>query len=370
MVKIKKKINFTSSLPIMLPVIKIVGNWCNLKCDYCFYYTKGQEQKTIMEDYLLRKFIKEYLELFKGHLRFTWHGGEPLLAGISFFRKIIRYQKKYTRKNQMILNTVQTNGTLLNEKWARFFKEYNFRIGISLDGIADCHNRFRKDKAGNDTFERVIDGIKTLQAHDVPVGILQVLTRSNLPYTKENLDFFVNQLGVKRIGIILFRENMNPKMKNQEINNTELIKFYKTLIDFWLSQNDSQLQIREIENYMAGIIGKQASLCLFNGTCTAFFCLEYDGKIYPCDRLSGRKEFLIGDLSQESLINIFNSKKRLEYAKMANSLADDCIECKWQNSCHNGCPDYRDKNGLYHFCKTRKAIFTYLSQIVKEFQQF
>ncbi len=267
----KQKIILTSGLPSMMPIIKIVGDWCNLRCDYCLYYTNNQEKKTVMDKELLEKFIKEYLDNFEGHLKFTWHGGEPLLAGIPFFKRIIALQKKYRKKNQFILNTIQTNGTLITQQWADFFKTHKFRIGISLDGIKQAHNKFRKDKHGKGTFNKTLQGLKILQKNKVPAGILHVLTRSNLNTVKQNLDFFVNELGIKNIATSVYLPSNNPGMKNEEITNEELTQFYKTLIKFWIDQDNKLLQIRDIDNFIAGIIGKQASLCSFGGTCSSFF---------------------------------------------------------------------------------------------------
>jgi uncharacterized protein len=359
----KERIVFDSPLPVMLPVIKAVGNWCNLKCDYCFYYSKDQSRKTLMPSTILEKFIKEYLELFPGHVRFTWHGGEPLLAGIEFFEKIIEFQEKY-RSGHQILNTVQTNGTLISDKWAQFFKDNHFRIGVSLDGNEACHGLFRKNRKGKNSFPQTIRGIKKLQKYNVPVGVLQVITSSNVNKINDNLDFFVNKLNIERIGHIFYNKNDNHLLKIDGANNDQLIEFYGSIIDFWLKKNEKDLEIREIENFIAGAMEKQASLCHFGGTCSSFFCLNYDGKIYPCDRLSDNPEFLLGDLSKQSLVKIFNSPERLKYIKRINYLTNDCLKCVWKNACHNGCFDCRKENGEYYFCQARKKTFARIKGII------
>lgn len=363
----EKEVILTSALPAMTPIIKIIGDWCNLKCDYCFYYTRNQAKKTVMNEMILEKFIKEYLATFNGHLKFTWHGGEPLLAGIPFFEKIIEFQEKYRKEGQSILNTIQTNGVLVDERWAEFLKKHHFRVGISIDGIKECHDRFRKDKLRRSVFNRVINGLETLQKNNVPVGVLHVLTHSNLSKAMENLNFFVNILKVKSVGSLIYYPTDNSLMKNERLTNEELTRFYKSLIDFWLRQNDPDLRIRAIENFVAGALARQASLCLFGGTCSGFFCLEYDGKIYPCDKFSGNPEFCWGNLSKQSLVEILNSKKRLKYAGGVNKLPHDCLKCKWQKACYNGCLAFRSSKGKYYYCKTRKYIFNYLSKIIKDF---
>jgi uncharacterized protein len=362
----KEKVKLTSGLPFMLPIIKIVGDWCNLKCDYCFYYNENQQKRTIMPYSLLEKFIKEYLSLFDGNLKFTWHGGEPLLAGVDFFERIVRYQEDNINENQKILNTVQTNGTLIDEKWAEFFRKNDFRIGVSLDGIEECHNIFRKDSQGKGTFRKVIRGIKLLQEYEVPVGILHVVTRTSLSFAKENLDFFFNELGVKKISSLIYSHSGNPLLEKEELKDDNLEYFYQELIDYWLEENNPDFRSREIDNFVAGAIERQANLCSFGGTCTGFFCLERNGEIYPCDRFSWNKDFCWGDLSQKSLLEILNSSKRMEYVRRINSLPIECIGCKWTNACHNGCPILRNGKGKYQFCEVRKKIFDYLSEIINK----
>ncbi len=350
----------TCFVPVMTPIIKIVGDYCNLRCDYCFYHHKEQQVKTIMDIDLLEKFIEQYLELFDGKLRFNWHGGEPLLAGMSFFESIIQLQEKYIKNTQKIVNSIQTNATLINEKWAVFFKEHNFEVGVSLDGIEKCHNRFRKNIGGKGSFKSTVRGIKILQDHKIPIGILQTLTHSNIPFTKENFKFFVDKLGLKQICTCIYIPSDKFCILGEEITNKDFTEFLKTAIDFWFHQDDPDLEIREIENLFAGANGKLASLCGFNGTCTAFFCLEYNGKVYPCDRVSNREEFCFGDLSKEPLKKILNSQERLNWAKIANFLHQDCLRCTWKNACHNGCTDYRDNEEKYLFCESRKEIFNHL----------
>lgn len=292
-----------------------------------------------MSDELLEKFIAQYMELFTGRLTFIWHGGEPLLAGLPFFQKILKLQTKYIIEGQTVKNAIQTNATLISDEWAEFLKVHNFKIGVSMDGDKESHNRFRKNCGGEGSFKRVTRGIEILRSHGIKTGVIQTLTHDNLSHTKEDFNFFANILKINGWGIntYLDTEGINNAMLNQTITNRDLIEFLKTYIDLWLAQNDSNLRIREIDNFIYGVFKKHARNCTFNGSCTAYFCLEYDGRIYPCDRLSNRPEFLFGDLSQQSLLEILNGPKRLEYAKCVNSLHPECAVCEWQSACHNGC---------------------------------
>ncbi len=357
----------------MIPIIKVVGDFCNLRCQYCFYNTLDQATPHVMSEKLFEKFIVQYMELFTGNLVFIWHGGEPLLAGLPFFQKIIDLQTKNRKKDQTVKNTIQTNATLLDEDWARFFKAYNFKIGISLDGGKESHNRFRKNYGGKSSFDKVMNGVETLRRHGIEPGFIQTLTHDNVNRVKEDFDFFINTLGTKGWGINTYFdvEHMNEAMQNQNITNEELTQFLITCIDLWLVQDDPKLRIREIENFIAGVFGKKAPNCTFNGTCTSFFCLEYDGRVYPCDRLSNRPELLIGNLSQQSLLDILNSPARLKYAENINSLHPDCAVCEWQKACHNGCTIHRvgGINGKYYYCETRKMIFSFLKEKVESLKK-
>jgi uncharacterized protein len=352
----------------IIPIIKVVGSFCNLRCSYCFASSKSRATPKLINKELLEKFLSQYMEIFSGHLTFIWHGGEPLLAGIPFFQTVVNFQNKYLKSNQIIQNTVQTNATLIDKKWASFFKEHNFGIGVSLDGNASSHNRFRKDINKKGSFKKVIRGIKILRKYNLEPGIIQTLTKSNATpdCIKKNFHFLVNILGIKSFGINHFFDinKINKAMADQKLDNKIFTESLKNYITLWIAQEDATLRIREIDNFLAGIFGKQALDCSFNGSCGQFLCLEYDGRVYPCDRFCGEKQFLLGNLSKESLSKIL--KRLSEYAQEVNSLPIDCLKCKWRFACHNGCTHHRigGIKGKYYFCETRKNIFVYLKQML------
>ena len=353
----------------MTPIIKVVGNFCNLRCDYCFYHICEQAKPQIMDKVMLESFIKQYLSLFCGNVFFIWHGGEPLLAGIPFFESVVSFQAMH-KKNHVIKNMIQTNATLVNDDWAQFFKTNNFRVGVSLDGNEESHNRFRKRGSGDGSFSQVMRGIKILRDHGIEPGIIQTITADNLSRTKENFHFFVNAIGAKGWGtnIYLDTDNSNRAMLGQSITNKQLTDFLINQIDLWLIQDNVNLRIREIENFISGILNKKPSSCAFNGSCTRYFYLECDGRIYPCDRSSGRPDLLLGNLSRQSLQEILSSTTKSDYDKQVSNLPSECLTCEWQKSCNNGCTMNRVGwiGGKYYFCETRKAIFSYLRNRITE----
>lgn len=359
----------TAPLKTMVPIIKVVGDFCNLRCRYCFYNTQDQSTPQRMDEELLEKFLSHYLELFPGQLLFIWHGGEPLLAGLPFFKKIIELQERHRREGQTIRNAVQTNATLVDDMWAEFFKIHDFRVGVSVDGDKESHDRFRTNLGGRGSFNAVQRGVETLRQHGVHPGFIQTLTHSNTSHAREDFNFLANILGAKSWGVneYLDVEGVNRAMLGQTISNEELTAFLKTYVDCWLEQDDAGLKIREIENFLAGVFGKRAPGCTFNGTCTSFFCLEYDGRIYPCDRLSNREDLLFGNLTEASLLEILNGSERLAYAEGVNRIHPDCAVCEWQAACHSGCTHHRvgGISGKYYYCETRKTIFAYLKKKVE-----
>jgi len=352
-------------LPLLAAIVKITGNNCNLRCEYCFYHSSNQQAYTVINEKLLEKLIKEYIYCSPEKAYFIWHGGEPLIAGYSLFAKIIEIENKYRKPQQVIKNAVQTNGTLLNKNWATFFKNNNFKIGVSLDGSKRSHDLFRKDVSGNGTFDRVIQGIKLLRENGIEPGIISVLTKQGLDNLVEDFNFLVKELFIKSWGInVLYnKETQLFSSKTCEaIDNEDFIKYFKILVDLWLARNDSRLKIREIDGFGATVFNKAANICSYNGSCGNFICVEVDGKVYPCDRFTSGNDFLLGDFNYQSIQSILESEKLLRFRKLAKELPSICRQCQWKNSCHNGCTAMRDSNNNYYYCLGRQKLFDYLKK--------
>lgn len=361
----------TAPLRTMIPIIKVVGDFCNLRCPYCFYHLRDQSTQQVMSIELLETFISQYMQLFSGHITFNWHGGEPLLAGLPFFQNVVEFQQANLRKGHSIRNTIQTNATLITDEWACFIKEHDFGVGVSLDGDKLSHNRFRINCAGRGSFDDVIRGIETLRRHEVEPGVIQTITHSTVDRARENFDFLARVLGFKHWGVNIYADprGMNPAMHGEAVCNEELTNFLKTYIDLWLEQDDPNLRIRELDNFIFGIVDRKTTACNFNGSCTGFFCLDYDGNVYPCDRLSNRPDLAFGDITQQPLIDILNGSKRLSFAEAVNAVHSDCVFCNWQKACHNGCTMHRQGGlqGKYLYCEARQVILTFLKEKVAQY---
>jgi len=366
---LKDKVILTSSLKTLMPIIKIVGNKCNLKCDYCFYHDTNQSANNLMEFDLLEKFIKQYLRLFPTEkVFFIWHGGEPTLAGINYFQSIIELQNKYKDTKQTIRNAIQTNATLIDNKWSAFFRQHNFRVGVSLDGNQESHAIHR-----NKSFTKTINGIRCLRKFNLEPGIIQTLTKSQVCKTESNFDYFVHKLKIRKWGTNIYHSasQINHQMRDESIENKDLTEYISALLNLWLKTDQKNLQIREIDNFVSGVLGTRANSCSFNGSCTGYFCLDYDGTIFPCDRLANKKELIFGNLSNQPLIDILNGPARQNFVIKTKKINDDCKNCQWFHACHNGCTGQRAPNidGKYIYCESRKILFKLFDDIVRKANQ-
>jgi uncharacterized protein len=344
-----------------------------MRCSYCFYHARSQLKTIVLSDFLLEKFIKEYLDIFTGRICFNWHGGEPLLAGINFFKKIVEYEKKYSDGSQEIHNTVQTNGTLITKDWARFFHDNAFGVGVSLDGTMDMHDRFRKTVGQGSSFKKVLRGINLLRETGLDPAVIQTLSHSNSSADAivKSFNFFFKELRICHLGLNFFCDidGSNKEMDGESVSDEDFIRIMETYFECWLEFGNPNVCIREIENFISGVVGKRGTTCNWNGTCTGFFCLNADGTVYSfCDRMSNNENAIIGNINEHSLRDILNSKKRISCAALANKMPDQCYACKWVRSCHNGCALHRTESpqGKYVFCEARKHIFAYTEKRINQ----
>lgn len=180
----KHPIIFTSSATRIVPLIKVVGEACNLKCSYCYYNHKNQTQDNYKRMSLstLENFIKQYLSIFDGEVVFVWHGGEPLIAGVDFYEHVVDFENKYKKDTHIITNAIQTNGTLINSDWCIFFKKNDFKVSISIDGCPEIHDKYRMNSHGIGSSNKVISSIRLLKEYGVTPSVLQTVTKESLKF--------------------------------------------------------------------------------------------------------------------------------------------------------------------------------------------
>ncbi len=351
-------------------MFKTVGESCNLACDYCYYSRTRGVLKTVkhMEISLMKKLMREYMKKTKGIASFIWQGGEPLLAGLDFFKTVVLMEAEYAPPNTYINNSVQTNGTLINEQWAAFFKEYNFFVGVSLDGPAEIHNSRRFYPNGLGSFERVMQGIKLLEKYSVDYNILSVIHRGNVGRLDEMFDFYEknNFKWIQFLPAMEFYSQDPETPATYEITPEQYGKFLCDAFDRWYSEYNETgkipFSIRFIDNVLSTYLNGNPGFCQINNKCSETLVIEPNGNIYPCDFFMG-DQWKLGNISEESLDSMIRSRTYREFMSLKPSLPQKCVSCKWKSKCYGGCPRNRIYSGgivdVDYFCSAYIRFFEY-----------
>ena len=378
---LKNTLTLSDALRISSPLrfnmmFKPVGSLCNLGCSYCYYLDKVSlfDEHSPLQLDLLEKVIKEYIELNDGEqIVFDWHGGEPLLLGLDYFKKIVNLQNKY-RRDKHIYNTIQTNATLLDDDFAIFFKENNFLVGVSIDGPQDIHDRFRKDKGRNPTFLKVMRGVELLHRYAVDFNTLTTISKAGEGRGLEVYQFLKN-IGSRYMQFmpvleyvnktsenITFPDDDNSSLAEWSVNPMEYGKFMCDIFDYWVKNDVGSYFVNLFDSTLANYCGMNPGTCVYSETCGANAVIEHNGDVYPCDHFVYPK-YKIGNVNEMSLEEIVSSEKNTSFGiNKRNMLPQKCLKCKYYFVCHGECPKHRfsktERNeiglnslceGLYHF---------------------
>jgi uncharacterized protein len=360
-------------------MIKPTGPACNLSCAYCFYLGKGEyypgRRDFRMSPEVLESFIRQYIEAQEvPEVTFGWQGGEPTLLGLDFFRKAIELQRKYVPPGMRLINAFQTNGTLLDDDWCRFFREHDFLIGISLDGPKELHDKYRRDKSGCSTFERVMRGLRLLQKHSVEYNVLCVVHRANGRRPLGVYRFFKEQ-GVGFLQFIPLVERLlpsgacvrNPRagrdVSEATVSPKDYGRFLCTIYDEWVRHDVGRIHVQMFEAAFASTLGNGPGLCLFEPMCGRAMALEHNGDLYSCDHFV-HPEYRLGNILKEPLVEIVDKPFQTGFrADKRDTLPTTCRECSVLSLCRGECPKNRflattdGQPGLNYLCEGLKTFF-------------
>ena len=363
---------FAKPLYVML---KPASAHCNLACKYCYYLEKNKlyptAQRHLMSDEMLEQFTREYIEAqTMNQVLFTWHGGEPLLRSIDFYRKALSLQQKYAG-DRRIDNVIQTNGTLLTDEWCEFFAQNHWLVGISIDGPQPDHDHYRLTAAGKPSWKKVMQGIKLLKKHGVEWNAMAVVNAYNANHPLEFYRFFkengcqflqftpiVERLTRHEDGRTLasLADKNEIPLSEASVAPEQWGYFLCAIFDEWVRKDVGKIFVEIFDCTLANWMGISPGICAYSKECGHAGVMEHNGDVYSCDHFVF-PEYKLGNIRDHSLIDMLYGEQQQEFSRLKHSsLPRQCKECDMEFACHGECPKNRfmkDKygdSGLNYLC--------------------
>jgi len=292
---------------------------------------------------------------------FSWQGGEPLLAGLDFFQQAVSFQQKFGRPGQLVSNTIQTNGTLINAEWIEFFQKYHVFVGLSLDGPLRLHNLYRKDTSGNGSYQQVIGGWKWLKEGRVEFNVLSTMGRATRHNVSETVKFFLSR-GINYLQFIPAVDRSQGKVADFSITPGQYESFLCDLFDYWWNDGEPFFSVRFFDNILESLLGLKPAACTLQKECGCYLVVEANGDVYPCDFFVAG-EWKLGNI-METPLDVLFQKARQDFGRYKSLPGTDCEKCRYQFLCQNGCLWFRwvksgSLTGRDYFCDAYQSFFDY-----------
>lgn len=350
------------------------GAICNLDCTYCYFLSKERLYPGSgfrMTSALLERYVRQYIEAQRvPEVTFAWQGGEPTLMGLDFYREAVALQEKYRRPGMRILNTLQTNGVLLDDDWCRFFHEHGFLIGLSLDGPRELHDAYRVDRGGQGTFDRVMRGVSLLKKHRVEFNILTTIHAANADHPLEVYRFLRDEVGTRFIQFIPIVERDNDTgfqegeaITDRSVTARQYGDFLIAIFEEWIRRDVGKVYVQMFDVALAAWAGLPPGLCVFAETCGTALALEHTGDLYACDHYV-EPRYLLGNIQEIPLAELVASEPQRQFGlAKRDTLPRYCLECEVRFVCNGGCPKDRvlttpdGEPGLNYLCAGYRAFF-------------
>jgi uncharacterized protein len=368
----------SGSPPRIHVLAKPTGAACNLACAYCFFLDKEllyPDSRFRMSDEVLEAYIRQLIEAHRGNqVTVAWQGGEPTLMGVDFFRRAIEYQEQHARPGMVFENTIQTNGTLLDDEWCEFFKENDYLVGISIDGPRHLHDTYRVDRGGGPTFDEVMRGLRLLQKHGVEHNILVAVNRTNADYPLEVYRFLRDEAQATWIQFIPVVERIDDqghtiyqkgtRLSERSVRPEQFGRFLIRIFDEWVRHDVGRVYVQTFEAAVRNWLRMPSSgMCIFEETCGLGLALEHNGDLYSCDHFV-EPDYRLGNIMDAPMIEMVASERQRQFGlDKRDSLPRYCRECDVRFACHGECPKNRflttpdGEPGLNHLCVGWKAFF-------------
>ena len=374
---------FAKPLYVML---KPAGAHCNLACKYCYYLEKSKlyatSQRHLMTDEMLERFTQEYIKAqTMGHVLFTWHGGEPLMRSIDFYKKALTLQQKYAR-GRYIDNVIQTNGTLLTDEWCEFFAQNHWLVGISIDGPQQYHDHYRLTSAGKPSWERVMHGIRLLNKHHVEWNAMAVVNAYNADHPLEFYHFFkehgcqylqftpiVERLTAHSDGRTLasLADQTDIPVADFSVTAEQWGTFLCTIFDEWVRHDVGSIFVEIFDCTLANWMGVAPGICSYSTHCGHAGVMEHNGDVYSCDHFVF-PTYKLGNIRDHTLIEMLYGEQQQAFSRLKHaSLPRQCKECDMEFACHGECPKNRflhdryGNPGLNYLCRGYYQYYTHVA---------
>ncbi|WP_374165979.1 anaerobic sulfatase-maturation protein [Arcticibacter sp. MXS-1] len=371
---------------------KPAGSQCNLSCSYCYYLEKEKlypgSGQARMNDETLEVFVRKYIhEQPAKEITFVWQGGEPALAGITFYKNALQLQRKYG-SGKAIHNSFQTNGTLLNDEWCRFFKDNNFLLGISIDGPEALHDHYRLNRGKEGSFAKTMKGLELLKKHNIEFNTLTVVNKLNAEKPLEVYKF-LKEVGSHFMQFIPLADRCAVNKRPDELllvppsypgqatlapwcaSALSTGRFLITVFDEWVKKDVGRYFVQLFDAALANEMGIAPGLCTFNDHCANAAIIEHNGDIYSCDHFA-YPQYKIGNVLSGPLNRIFSQTRQMEFAAAKyTTLPHQCKTCSEYVYCRGECPKNRfltsvdGEYGLNYFCNGYKQFFRHIKPYLK-----
>lgn len=357
--------------------VKPVGAACNMRCSYCYYLSRADlypgNKFPLMSDEMLERYIVQHIEATTDDVvLFSWHGGEPVLAGLDFYRKAIAFQKKHNREKKRIINGIQTNGTLLDDELCRFMRDEKFIAGISLDGPQEYHDRYRTDSRGKGTFKKAMRGYELLRKYGVTTEILCVVNSFNVGHPLVLYEFFRDADARYITFLPLVERDVHSEngVTADTVPAEQFGIFLSEIFDRWSADDIGRIEIQIFEEATRRAFGREHSLCIFRADCGGVPVVEHNGDFYSCDHYVDREHFL-GNISEGTLAGFLDSERQQAFGRAKSlTLPRYCLECEFLDMCNGECPRNRfiptpgGEPGLNYLCRGYKIFFAHCQPFI------
>jgi uncharacterized protein len=377
----------TTAIPPRIHVLaKPTGAKCNLQCSCCFFLNKERlypGSRFRMSNEVLETYIRQLIESHQSpRVTVSWQGGEPTLMGIDFFQKAIGFQEKYQKPGMIFENTLQTNGTLLDDEWCEFFRKHDFLVGISIDGPQPLHDLHRRDKQGRPTFDRVMRGLRLLQKHGVEYNILTTVNRVNADHPLEVYRFLWDEAKTSWMQFIPAIERLNDgavtifqegtTVSERSVQPQQFGNFLIKVFDEWVRHDVGTVFVQTFEAAVRNWLGLPSSgMCVFDATCGHGLALEHNGDLYACDHFV-EPNYLLGNIQHSHMLELVASEQQRTFGRnKLELLPRSCQECEVWFACKGECLKNRfgetpeGEPGLNYLCAGYKAFFRHIDRPLK-----